>query len=97
MKCESSKVYRYHGEKLRREKAITKTRDLLSVQAPNGQYGCAVWVRRNDLRKLHNCQALLPLARLPASEASREKYKVQSDIQSRAGVAYTPKRRIQVS
>lgn len=87
MKCESSKVYRYHGEKLRREKAITKTRDLLSVQAPNGQYGCAVWVRRNDLRKLHNCQALLPLARLPASEASREKYKVQSGIQSRAGVA----------
>lgn len=66
---------------------ITKTLDLLSVQAPNGQCGCAVWVRRNDQRKLHNCQALLPPARLPASEASGENYKVQSDVLCRVNVA----------
>lgn len=81
------KYYRHHEEKQQHDKAITKTRDLLSVQAPNGLYGCAVWVRRNDQRKLHNCQALLPLARLPASEASRENYKVQSDVQCRGNVA----------
>lgn len=68
--------YQYHVKKQQRqlhcEKTIKKTPGLLSAQAPNGQYGCAVWVRRNDQRKLHNCQALLPLARLPVSGAGKE-------------------------
>lgn len=62
--------------------AIMKTLDLLSAQAPNGQYGCAVWVHRSDQRKLHNCQALLPLGRLPASGACRENKYSNKEISS---------------